>query len=378
MLKGTLDDFALSDVLRLLSASKKTGRLQLTRPAGTGYLSFADGDVVYAETELSSSLLGQKLLRSGAIDDGQLRLALDEQARRNERLGKVLLEAGSVTHDALEEAVRSQVQDAALELLCWEVGEFAWSSAAPEEMDVDVSLSVENLILDASRRLEELDVVKRKISSPDVVLKMATRPPEGASEINITPAEWRILVLVDGTRSVAEIAAAAGVDVADAMRVAFGLASTGLIEVDLDRGEGGTAEPTTPAAPWQAATAAGPASSHPQDAPPDEWFKDPDEPLEQLITASSIVPAQGGAASDAALAVDADPAPDDPSDAPAFPAASGDDPDLPGLDRAAAVRELSGLFDEPRRAAPPPAPPPRTTAEEGEGRRILSRWRRDP
>lgn len=48
-LQGTLDTFALPDVLRLLAATKKTGRLRLTGSRGTGSVWVSSGDVAAVE-----------------------------------------------------------------------------------------------------------------------------------------------------------------------------------------------------------------------------------------------------------------------------------------------------------------------------------------
>lgn len=48
-LQGTLDTFALSDVLRLLAATKKTGRLRITGSRGTGSAWVTSGEVVAIE-----------------------------------------------------------------------------------------------------------------------------------------------------------------------------------------------------------------------------------------------------------------------------------------------------------------------------------------
>ncbi len=45
-LQGTLDTFALPDVLRLLAATTKTGRLQITGDRGTGEVWLDHGSVV--------------------------------------------------------------------------------------------------------------------------------------------------------------------------------------------------------------------------------------------------------------------------------------------------------------------------------------------
>lgn len=240
MLKGTLDDFTLPDVFRLMSFAKKTGRVDVVRSAGQGKVYFRDGEVYFAESSLSKEPLGQKLVRARAITDGQLMKALDEQASSGERLGNVLLRSGLVTEDQLMAAVRQQIEDSVFDLLRWELGEFVWEPADEFDTEVHISVSVENLIMEASRRLDEFEVIQRKIPSGAAVLGMAATPPEGAVEINITPDEWRILVLVDGTRSVNDIAQMVGLDEFGAMRVLYGLVSAGLIELI---SEGDASEP---------------------------------------------------------------------------------------------------------------------------------------
>ncbi|MDQ3941049.1 MAG: DUF4388 domain-containing protein [Actinomycetota bacterium] len=230
MLKGTLDDFTLPDIFRLLSQSKRTGSLEVERSAGRGIVYFKEGDVYFAESSISKELLGQKLVRAKVLTSGQLMKALDEQATSGGRLGDVLVASGLVFAEQLEAALRAQIEDAVFDLLRWELGEFTWQAGESVEPEVELSVSVENLIMEASRRLDELEVIKRKIPSEATVLTMAPTPPEGAVEINITPEEWRVMVLVNGVRSVQEIAEAVGLDVFQAMRTLHGLVSAGLVE----------------------------------------------------------------------------------------------------------------------------------------------------
>ena len=237
MLKGTLDDFTLPDMFRLMSFAKKTGRLDVERRAGHGSVFFREGEVYYAESSLTKIPLGQKLLRAGVITESQLNKALDANAESGERVGEILLQTGVVDGEQLEAALRAQIEDAVFDLLRWDLGEFSWEPDAAVDPEVGIMVSVENLIMEASRRLDELEVITRKIPSGRTVLRMADKPPEGAVEINITPEEWRILVLVDGTRTVAQIGDLVGLDEFDAMRTLYGLVSAGLIEVDM------TAEP---------------------------------------------------------------------------------------------------------------------------------------
>jgi hypothetical protein len=231
MLKGSIEDFALSDIFRLLSFTKKTGKLEVVRSAGDGKVFFRDGEVYYAVSSLKREPLGQKLIRSGALTETQLRKALDLNAATGERVGEILLRQGAITELQLINAVKGQIEDAAFDLLRWETGDFVFEAHDRFTVEIPISVSVENLIMEASRRTDELEVVKRKIPSLEVVLAVAPTPPQGAREINITPDEWRMLVLVDGRRPVGEILEMTGIDEFTGLRTLYGLISSGLLDV---------------------------------------------------------------------------------------------------------------------------------------------------
>src|ERR671914_170293 len=310
MLKGTLDDFTLPDIFRLMSLAKKTGALEVQRSAGSGKVYFRDGEVYFAESSLTRTPLGQKLVQSGVITETQLMKALDIHKEKGQRLGDVLVAENLVDQEHLLEAVRSQIEDAAFDLLRWERGEFAWEAGQGIEPEVPIMVSVENLIMEASRRLDELEVILRKIPSQDAVLGMAAAPPVGAVEINITPEEWRILVQVNGQRSVAEIGQSIGIDTLEAMKSLYGMVSTGLIEV-----VGGVPEGWQPPPEGEATPAAAPADEVDMEAEA-ELIREGPQPEPQRIAGDHAAPAQAH------------------------------EEQVPGADRIAAVSDLAGLFHE--------------------------------
>jgi Domain of unknown function (DUF4388) len=231
MLRGTIDDFSMPDIFRLLSFTKKTGKLLVWRSAGDGKVFFRDGEVYFAQSSLKTEPLGQKLIRSGSLTEGQLRKALDINASTGQRVGEILLDQGAITEDQLIAAVKGQIEDACFDLLRWELGDFDFESHERFTVEIPISVSVENLIMEASRRLDELDMIHRKIPTPEVVLAVAPTPPEGAREINIAPDEWRLLVLIDGQRSVGDIYRMANLDEFTGLRTMYGLLSSGLVDI---------------------------------------------------------------------------------------------------------------------------------------------------
>jgi hypothetical protein len=136
VLQGTIDEFPLIDVLGILQARNKTGRLEIERQAGRGLIYVRLGEPYYAESSLTRSLIGQKLVEIGAITDMQLRKALDHQAESGERLGQILLTNGVISADDVAQAVISQIKDALADLLAWEAGEFRWETGAEVEVEV--------------------------------------------------------------------------------------------------------------------------------------------------------------------------------------------------------------------------------------------------
>jgi hypothetical protein len=272
--------------------------------------------------------------------------------------------------------------------------------------------------MEASRRLDELEVIQRKIPSGDTVLAMAASPPQGAVEINITPDEWQILVLVNGHRTVDEIAEYTGLDQLSAMKVLYGMVSAGLIEVpgreDVEVEElpgSETQDPTEAAAPESEPEPEAPAAEETQQPEmtviqgsdvaetetemPVEEFDAPEPgdltaqtPTEEELAAEILAPeaafpelnkeeTQEPQAEAVSAAPEAPPAPE--AEAPAqpeapadIPVSSGDAGEAPGVDRIAAVRELAGLFNEPEEGddgEEPIARPVRTPSAEGDQRK---------
>jgi hypothetical protein len=230
VLKGTLDDFTLSDIFRLTALAKKTGRLEVERRTGSGRVYFRDGEVYHAESTKSQELLGSKLVRSGRVTEKQLRNAVIEQEQTGRRVGEILVDQEVVEEEQIEWAVRSQIEDGVFDLLRWDLGAFVWEPDVETEVEVPLTVSVENLIIEASRRLDEISQIRKKIPSADVVLAMSPKTPDGAHQINITSEEWQVLVLVDGRRTVEDIATSTGAEAYQTTRLLFGLINAGLIE----------------------------------------------------------------------------------------------------------------------------------------------------
>lgn len=238
-LRGNLKELSLPDIFQLVTFSGKTGVLRIRREDGAqGSVWFREGDVFFAQSNWRTEPLGERLVRAQRITPMALERALELRAAEPEggkRLGEILVEEGYITDEVLEVFVQEQIQDTIFDLMRWDDGDFEFE-AMPEALEEDIGLtvSIENVIMEGSRRLEEWNRIKKKIPSTDIVFKMATAPGEGTFEISLKPIEWNLLLLVDGSRSVAELAVAINTTDFEVARVVYGLFSAGLLEFASD------------------------------------------------------------------------------------------------------------------------------------------------
>ncbi|MDY0341886.1 MAG: DUF4388 domain-containing protein, partial [Coriobacteriia bacterium] len=236
-LRGNLKDFSLPDVFQLVQLSGKTGVLRVVSPDAEGSIWFRDGDVFFAQSNWRHDLLGARLVSAQRITPAALKRALEIHASESgsRRLGEILVSEGYITQQMLETFVQEQIEDTIFDIMRWDEGDFDFE-ALPEVVheDIGLAVSVENIVMEGSRRLEEWNRIKKKVPSADMVFKMATAPGEGTFEISLKPIEWNLLLLIDGTRSVRELALHVRSTDFEVSRVIYGLLSAGLLEVPSD------------------------------------------------------------------------------------------------------------------------------------------------
>lgn len=307
VLEGSLEHFALPDVFRLVAQNKVTGALKVARASGEGTVFFREGEVYFAFSNLTKEFLGQRLVNAKLITEGQLLRMLDEQKKAGEkRIGDLLVEKGFLSKDLLDTFLKEQIQDAIFSMLQWDVGmfEFLADEVAPQE--VGLSVSVENLIMESSRRIEEWEVIRRKIPTMEVIVRMAPSPPEDAVEINIRPEEWTLLVLADGKRTVREIAAGSERSEFEACKIIYGLITAGLL--DVASGATAVGAPEEHVRPVRRAKVS---------APPEERIEPPPEAIEpELLPPEQTLPPAEPREVEVPLS---QPEPVQPSSEPTFP-----------------------------------------------------------
>lgn len=175
-LQGSLEDFELTDVFQLIQLGQKDGGLRIQTEDDVGIVYFKGGMVIHAKT---NSIIGEP-----AIDT----------------------------------------------ILSWKKGRFVFNPNE-ETLESTVDLPIQQVILEAARRIDEMNKIQKVIPSFDAVVKIVEVPDAGVEKIHLKPEEWKILSFVDGTRAIKRIASKANISEFETARILYGLISSGLVKL---------------------------------------------------------------------------------------------------------------------------------------------------
>lgn len=175
--QGSLNELPLPDIIQLVSVSGKTGMFALSNESDDGQIFLREGQIVHA--------------RAGKLEG--------------------------------EEAV--------YELAIWPQGDFVFTPGR-ESSVTTIQKSNTNLLMEAARRIDEWQILSKKISSTRLIPLFNDRSVN--TSVSFTPQEWAIICRVDGRRSIEEIAVALGMSPFETCKHLYGLVTSGLVDLRED------------------------------------------------------------------------------------------------------------------------------------------------
>lgn len=244
-LQGNIERFTLPEILQLIASSRKSGTLGIQKDDSIVMVYFREGNIIYGYGPRQTFHLGQLLKDRGVISARQLEDAIRIQAQteNSKRLGEILVTRGFIDRADLEAVIRQQVEELLYSLLAWTSGSFKfYEDQFPTDEEITVSLSVENVILEGLRRIDEMNLVKETLPDPEAIYTISAAQGGRTREVALHAAEWNIMALVDGHRTLTEVAKLAPVAAEEAMKKLAQLKLAGLITKTEKRKEEATGD----------------------------------------------------------------------------------------------------------------------------------------
>jgi hypothetical protein len=203
-IEGPLRELGIHDVFQLLDLSRKTGVLRVLSELrdDEGLVYFDNGRVVQASIRS----------RGPAAD------FVPDRAGRSQR--------------EIDRQLRKHIERVVFDLMSWSEGFFSFEERPRDDMQVDsrVTVSTESLLMEGARRFDEWSRIAHVIPNIDVIAELSPVDAErDGATLDLLPHEWQVLTLIDGSRTLREIASAIPRDEFEVAKVAYGLVTTGVI-----------------------------------------------------------------------------------------------------------------------------------------------------
>jgi hypothetical protein len=229
-LRGNLRDFTVTQLLNLINLAGKTGTLVLDGPAEQAYVAFRDGKLAYARVGKEDGSLALILHKANKINANQYRAIADRAGQMTDKeLGLLLINAGYVTQEDILTNLQVYFTELVRKLFTWVEGFFRFENdMLPPDDRINVRLDLENIIIEGSRQLRELEQLKDEIPSLDMALKFTDRP---LTNVNLSVDEWKVVKFVDPKNTMRQIGSTNKLTDIEIRRIVYGLLQAGLVEL---------------------------------------------------------------------------------------------------------------------------------------------------
>ncbi len=207
-LQGNIEKFTLPEILQLIAAGRKSGTLGIQRDDSIIMIYFEAGDIIYGYGPRQTYHLGKLLRERGKLSNQQLEEAVQAQSKTDntKRLGEILIAKGFIDRADLESVIKEQIEELLYSLLSWQNGSFKfYENQFPTEEEITVSLSVENVILEGLRRLDEQNMIRETLPDLNKVYTISASQAGRTRAVTMKASEWNVMALVDGRRSIDQL-----------------------------------------------------------------------------------------------------------------------------------------------------------------------------
>jgi hypothetical protein len=201
-LAGDLAAFPLADFVGFVHQARMTGTLTVLAGGGSRSVSFREGRIRGSTSEVPGERVVEVAARLGFAADATL--PMTERWR----------------------VIREQVATIFHAVLTARDGVFFLVQGEDEPVGPALSLDTQAVLMDAVRRIDEMELFRGRIPGGEVFL----RRREPRDPVPLEPEEQRLLGLVDGRRRVLDVAREAHLSEFEATKILYRLAEAGYLE----------------------------------------------------------------------------------------------------------------------------------------------------
>jgi len=232
-LKGNLRDFTITQILNLINLAQKSGSLVIEGPSQAATIYFREGKLAYAQFGQDDNSLAAILYRANKITSAQHRAIKTRAAHMSDKeLGLLLINANYMSRQDILNSLQSHFLNVLNHIFTWVEGLFRFDTETlPPNGKITVRISLENIIIEGSRRFREWEQLQDEIPSLDMALKFVDRPGSNLRNVNLSVEEWRVASFINPKNTMRQIARATKMNDLEIRRIVYGMLQAGLVEI---------------------------------------------------------------------------------------------------------------------------------------------------
>lgn len=228
---GELSDIGVADLLYLLALRRQTGKLTVNANGDEVTLYLDRGQLSSITSTNMGLRLGRMLVRLGYLTVEQLQDALQEQEQggRSRGLGTIVMERGWIAEHNLRHCIEEQCIEILARVIASDRGIFIFQRGAtlPKRTE-SVALNTDRIVLEATRRSDELIELRRRLPDPTALLMLSLYRDDAAD--SLTDAEVMVAMALQGNgMSLTELGQRLGWDELTLLRTVVQMRERGLI-----------------------------------------------------------------------------------------------------------------------------------------------------
>lgn len=175
-----LEVASVAEIVGLLIAARRTGRLDVKDGVGVRSMFFESGQYTGAKSTHPADRLGQVLWRYGRVSADQLMIA-DEQVKEGKLLGRALVELGFIEPASLRRALVDQAIQVFEAACVEESGHALFLADVFHKKPLRFGVATKSLVEGAILRTREHRDLQRKLGSLDRPYQLTTPQPTGVA-----------------------------------------------------------------------------------------------------------------------------------------------------------------------------------------------------
>lgn len=232
-LKGNLNDFSIAQLFNLAHLAAKTGLLTVEDNSRSARVYFKQGKLVQATLDGEEPRLTTLLMKAGMISSEQAESAVERaKSETDKELGLLLLKSGYCGQRDIIRVVKSYILENTYTLFTWTRGTFFFDSdAIPPDEQITLSLDLESVIIEGTRRIKEWGQLRDDLPSLDIAIRFVDEPDARFRNVQLTSEEWRVIAFVSPKNSLRQIADACGMSEYQIRETVYRLLLAGLVEI---------------------------------------------------------------------------------------------------------------------------------------------------